>query len=165
MFLQMQQRVEKRNRENKLRKKTLKRVPVAGPSKAGPSNNDASSGDELSSIISVSSRAPSPENRIIPITKTKLKQKEKEKPEPKPVKKAPQKKGKKEKIRMTPREYAQMIKDKYNAPPAPGERRPVVDMFLKGKNIFYTGGDLSVASETTRDHMNLVGFHLPFKII
>ncbi|KAJ7271147.1 hypothetical protein C8J57DRAFT_1320897 [Mycena rebaudengoi] len=159
LFLQMQQRVEKRNRENKLRKKTLKRVPVAGPSKAGPSNNDASSGDELSSIISVSSRAPSPENRIIPITKTKLKQKEKEKPEPKPVKKAPQKKGKKEKIRMTPREYAQMIKDKYNAPTEPGERRPVVDMFLKGKNIFYTGGDLSVASETTRDHMNLLVKH------
>ncbi|KAJ7123756.1 hypothetical protein C8R44DRAFT_620870 [Mycena epipterygia] len=53
-----------------------------------------------------------------------------------------------------------MLKDKIEAPPDPAEKpRRKVDQFLKGKNIFYTGGDMTWASQTTMGRMDLIVKH------
>ncbi|KAJ7270618.1 hypothetical protein B0H12DRAFT_1208638 [Mycena haematopus] len=163
MFLQMKERMEKHSRmkrDKKLLRAASKTGKVAGPSKAGPS--EATSGDE-SSIISVSSssKPSSPEpNRKPAVAKPSTK------PKPKPqlaanLKPGPEKKGKKnQKIKMYPSEYAQMLNDESRKPPDPAAKpRRKVDQFLKGKNIFYAGGDMTWASETTMGRMRLIVKH------
>ncbi|KAJ6578743.1 DNA polymerase lambda [Mycena vulgaris] len=161
-FLEMKQRVEKHSamkREKKIHKGSKLATNVAvGPSKSRPSGRV--SGDE-SSIISVSSSPgpPSPEpNAIRPIKATiKPKPKPTERPKPPP---AAKKGKKKEKIKMYPKDYAQMLNDKLSAPPDPAEKPSrQYDQFLKGKNLFYTGGDMTWASERARGRMDLIVNH------
>ncbi|KAJ6625958.1 hypothetical protein B0H10DRAFT_1781966 [Mycena sp. CBHHK59/15] len=53
-----------------------------------------------------------------------------------------------------------MINEKAKAPPEPGDKpRAKADQFLRGKNIFYAGGDMTIASETTRGRMDLIVKH------
>lgn len=157
MFLQMQERVEKHakmKREKKLLKASKSASTVAGRNKDGPSN--PISGDE-SSIISVSSspRPPSPElNRKPPAAQSSTRPKAKPQPvaRPKPVL---TKKGKKEEVKMYPKDYAQMLNDQ-SEDPDPAEKRRHRKRFLVGKHIFYTGGDYKMASEATMQRMKLV---------
>ncbi|KAJ7143311.1 DNA polymerase lambda [Mycena crocata] len=154
-FLQLKERVEKKammKREKKIAKASKTGAIVAGPSKA------AISGDE--SIISVSSSSslpPSPEpNRIVPV-KVKQKQKQKQKAAPaeppKSVKAPPKQKGKTaERVRMYPKDYAQMLKDKSDSSLKPTGK----PQFLKGKYIFYTGGDMTWASKSTMKCMDII---------
>ncbi|KAF9529876.1 hypothetical protein CPB83DRAFT_851735 [Crepidotus variabilis] len=80
-------------------------------------------------------------------------------------------KGKKEKPQpMTPFEYAQMLQDKAaekisteltnnegpSSKPIARKKKSTTVRFLDGKNIFYTGGDMKNASETTRGRMNII---------
>jgi len=122
---------------------------------------------DKSSIIYVSS---SPSSRASSPAPVVLKQKEKnmkaavDKPKTKT-------KGKKEKPPpMTPVDYARMLQVKSAAAAAassdadPSTSKPVHKRktsgikFLEGKHIFYTGGDRTYASETTRGRMDLVRF-------
>ncbi|KAJ7658507.1 hypothetical protein B0H17DRAFT_1096959 [Mycena rosella] len=147
-FIQMQKRMEKHS-ALKLERKVSK---VSKPKLAA--------GDG-SSIISVSS-SPGPSssepNVIVPIkASTKAKAKATAKPKPKPAKAPPVKKGKG--VKMLPKDYAQMLMDERNAPPDPSEKPRRVRQFLKGKNIFYTGGDMTWASEGTKGRMRLMAKH------
>jgi hypothetical protein len=83
----------------------------------------------------------------------------------KPITKA---KGKKEKPPpMSPADYARMLQAKLAAAASkdadPSTSKPIPKRkastvkFLEGKHIFYTGGDRTYASETTRGRMDLVG--------
>ncbi|KAF7373640.1 DNA polymerase lambda [Mycena sanguinolenta] len=160
MFSEIKERVEK-HAKMKRDKKLLRGASntgskVAGPSKARPSDI---SGDE-SSIIASSSRPSSPE----PIRKPALgKSSAKPKPKPQPAAQAklgPAKKGKKEKIKMLPHQFAQMLIDESKVPPDPAAQpKRKVHQFLKGKNIFYTGGDMTWASEKTMACMRLIMKH------
>ncbi|KAF7369789.1 DNA polymerase lambda [Mycena venus] len=162
MFLQLQERMEKHammKREKKLLKATSKpSAKVAEASKDGPSNPIS---EDESSIISVSSssRPSSPESNRKPATT-----KSTAKPKPQPAahsKPAHAKRGKKkEKVKMYPNEYARMLNEKSKETPDPAAKpRRKVDQFLKGKNIFYTGGDMTWASETTMGRMDLIVKH------
>ncbi|KAJ7092439.1 DNA polymerase lambda [Mycena belliarum] len=152
-FAEVKERVEREKQRKALK---LRAKASAGPSKAGPNNR--SSGDE-SSIISVSSspsRASSPPlNAIVPI-----KASTKAKPKPKPAEKAkpvPAKKGKKnEKILMHPKDYAQMLNDQLITPDPAAKPRREREQSLKGKNIFFTGGDYKTASEGTMKRMQMI---------
>ncbi|KAJ7454997.1 DNA polymerase lambda [Mycena galericulata] len=147
-FLEMKERVEKK----KLLKASKSSAKIAGSSKTGP--RDAVSGDE--SVISISSSpSPRPEPNVIRPIKASTKPRPKPKPQAQPAavaKPAVAKKGKKkERVRMFPKDFAQMLKE---APP-PLAKNP----FLKDKNLFYTGGDMSWASETTMGRMkNIVKY-------
>ncbi|KAJ7832829.1 hypothetical protein B0H13DRAFT_236665 [Mycena leptocephala] len=149
----MMERMEKHSmmkRENKLLKAASKAGNVAGPS-------NVISRDDSSSIISVSSSRPSsPEPDRKPPTKSNTKPKPKPQPaarlKPKP---APPKKGKKEKTKMYPKDYAQMLNETEELPDTAKPRRND-KLFLKGKNIFYTGGDMTWASEKTMGRMDLI---------
>jgi DNA polymerase lambda len=165
LFLETKERMEqglKQNSRMQREKKQLKAASKAGRRIAGPSNNvqsDAISGDE-SSIVSVSSssRPSSPEHNRKPTNKSSAKVKPKSKTAA-PLKMALAKKGKAEKVKMLPHEYAQMLVDQSNEPLDPAVKpRRKVDQFLKGKNIFYTGGDMKWASITTMGRMDLVSF-------
>lgn len=121
-----------------------------------------------SSIIYVSS---SPSSRASSPAPVVLKRKEKnmkaavDKPKTKT-------KGKKEKPPpITPADYARMlqVKSAAAAATAPSDADPSTSKFvpkrkasgikfLEGKHIFYTGGDRTYASETTRGRMDLVRF-------
>jgi len=120
-----------------------------------------------SSIIYVSS---SPSSRASSPAPVVLKQKGKE------MKAAVEKpktktKGKKEKPPpITPADYARMLQVKIAAAAAASsgadpstsksvpKRKASGIKFLEGKHIFYTGGDRTYASETTRGRMDLVRF-------
>ncbi|KAJ6554447.1 hypothetical protein B0H19DRAFT_1294205 [Mycena capillaripes] len=155
MFLQMKERIEKHSmmkREKKLRKASKDGHKVAGDE---PSN--LISGDD-SSIISVSSspRPSSPEPSRKP---SAAKSSTKPKPKPQPVarpKPVPTKKGKKEKVKMYPKDYARMLNDQSDPAKKP---RPKVKQFLVGKVIFYTGGDMTLASESTMKRMQIILEH------
>ncbi|KAJ7730231.1 DNA polymerase lambda [Mycena maculata] len=149
MFLQMKERVEKQSRERNLRRASKSNAKVAGPSIAGPS--DPISGDESIILVSSSpSRQSSPEPNAIHPIKVTTKPKGKAKPQPAAhPKPRPSKKGKKERVKMYPKDFAQMLKD---TPPPPVKEK----QFLKGKNIFYTGGDMSWASEGTMGRMKII---------
>ncbi|KAJ7457053.1 DNA polymerase lambda [Mycena latifolia] len=161
-FVEMMERVEKQSAVKRERK--LSKVPkpgaksAAGPSKAGPSNHIAGDDSSIISVSSSPSRPSSPQpqpNAIVPIKATR---KSKLKPGDRPKQSAPAKKGKKEKIKMFPKDYAQMLIDQLAAPPDPAGKPRVEkrDQFLKGKNIFYTGGDYTTASDRTMGRMDLV---------
>ncbi|KAJ7800816.1 DNA polymerase lambda [Mycena olivaceomarginata] len=166
LFLETKERMEqglKQNSRMQREKKQLKAASKAGRRIAGPSNNvqsDAISGDESSMVsVSSSSRPSSPEHNRKPTNKSSAKVK----PKPKtaaPLKMALAKKGKAEKVKMLPHEYAQMLVDQSNEPLDPAVKpRRKVDQFLKGKNIFYTGGDMKWASITTMGRMDLIMKH------
>ena len=74
-------------------------------------------------------------------------------------------KGKKVKPQLvTPAEYARMLQEKAAVASAGNndeerslkKRKSPLVRFLTGKNIFYTGGDMKYATETTRGRMNIV---------
>ncbi|PPQ72029.1 hypothetical protein CVT26_006719 [Gymnopilus dilepis] len=120
-----------------------------------------------SSVICVSSspssRAASPD----PVKPSIMKPSDKKKQtQPAVEKKRP--KGKKEKATpMTPAEYARMLNEKSAASNdqvcstsmVPKRRKGPNFKFLEGKNIFYTGGDMKHASETTRKRMDIIVRH------
>jgi hypothetical protein len=58
---------------------------------------------------------------------------------------------------MYPKDYAQMLNETEELPDTAKPRRND-KLFLKGKNIFYTGGDMTWASEKTMGRMDLVSF-------
>ncbi|KAJ7827859.1 DNA polymerase lambda [Mycena olivaceomarginata] len=152
LFLETKERMEqglKQNSRMQREKKQLKAASKAGRRIAGPSNNvqsDAISGDE-SSIVSVSSssRPSSPEHNRKPTNKSSAKVK----PKPKtaaPLKMALAKKGKAEKVKMLPHEYAQMLVDQSNEPldPAVKSRRKWASITTMGRMdlIMKHGGTL-----------------------
>jgi DNA polymerase lambda len=65
---------------------------------------------------------------------------------------------------VTPAEYARMLQGKAAAASAGNndeerslkKRKSSLVRFLEGKNIFYTGGDMKYATETTRGRMDIV---------
>ena len=84
-----------------------------------------------------------------PPVKPKRKTKKKEKPPP-----------------MTPAEYARLLQAKAAVAETGTDdkgsnltkrRKTPIVKFLEGKNIFYAGGDMKYASETTRGRMDIVG--------
>jgi len=100
-----------------------------------------------------------PKQLKLPVEKRKLKGK-KEKPQP-----------------MTPSDYARMLQSRAGTssvleiiPVASSSRalqkkKTSTVKFLEGKNIFYTGGDMKTASETTRGRMDIVrSLHQPLFI-
>lgn len=73
---------------------------------------------------------------------------------------------------MTPAEYARTLQAKAAAiagdnaedqslRPGKERRKKPTIKFLEGKNIFYTGGDMKYASETTRGRMDIVRLSFP----
>ncbi|KAJ7630120.1 DNA polymerase lambda, partial [Mycena polygramma] len=158
VFLQMKERMEQHSamkREKKLLKASkTSGHNVAAPSKGGPGNPIP--GDESIISISASPGPSSPEPKRKPPTKSVTKPKPKPQPvvRPKPV---PPKKGKKgEKPKMYPKDYAQMLIDQREADP---DAKPRGKQFLKGLNIFFTGGDMTWASPGTMGRMELIVKH------
>ena len=151
MYLEVKQRIAN-HPSTKPRGKVIKlkpsRKPVAQPI------------DE-SSIIYVSSSPSSRASSPAPVV-SKQKEKQTKATVEKPKMKT---KGKKEKPPpMTPEDYARMLQAKAAAAasrdadpskPIPKRKTSTVK-FLEGKHIFYTGGDRTHASETTRGRMDIV---------
>ena len=111
---------------------------------------------------SPSSRANSP----IDTSSGMAKKVEKQPANPTGVKRKVQKKKEKPQP-MTPAEYARILQAKAAATvgdnaddqslrPGKERRKKPIVKFLEGKNIFYTGGDMKYASETTRGKMDIV---------
>jgi len=133
--------------------------------KLKPSRKPVAQPVDESSIIYISS---SPSSRASSPAPVVSKQKEKQKKAP--VEKNKTKtKGKKEKpLPMTPADYARMLQAKLAAAASrdadPSTSKPIPKRkastvkFLEGKHIFYTGGDRTHASETTRGRMDIVRF-------
>ncbi|KAJ7224647.1 DNA polymerase lambda [Mycena pura] len=147
--------------ENHARMKRERKLLKAGV-KDSASSKARSSSIESSDIISVSSssRPASPEPaRQPPAPSTKPKPKTKvpahDPPKPAPPKKNA--KGKKERVKMYPKDYAQMLNDKLNEPADP-KAKPC-RKFLAGKTIFYVGGEMTWASETTKGRMEIIVKH------
>lgn len=158
-----------------------KHIKLASKSVATASRNATDDDDE--SVIHVSSASSSPRSSSPPaaalvastkhrngkspshsdtaITKGKSKEVT-EKPKPKGMK------GKKEKSApVTPEEYAQRLVDKFKVKmAATSTDMPVPNhKFLHGLNIFYTGGDMTYASERTRGRMDLVSLTAKFRML
>ncbi|KAG6884445.1 hypothetical protein C0993_011047, partial [Termitomyces sp. T159_Od127] len=145
-----------------------KHIKVSSKSAATASGNATDDDDE--SVVDLSSASSSPRSssppKVVASTKRRngkdmgiAKGKSKEVAE-KP--KAKGTKGKKEKpAPVTPEEYAQKLAEKVQAKmgatttdvPIPNHR------FLHGMNVFYTGGDMTYASERTRGRMDLIVRH------
>jgi DNA polymerase lambda len=158
MYLEVKKRIanhQSTKRPGKVIKMKLSRKPVAQPI------------DEPS-IIHVSS---SPSSRASSPAPVGLKQKEKEMKAAVEKPKTKAAKGKKEKPPpMTPVDYARMLQVKSAAAATASsdvdpstsksvpKRKASGIKFLDGKHIFYTGGDRTYASETTRGRMDLVRF-------
>lgn len=155
MYLEVKKRIanhESTKHPSKVFKSKPSRKPVAQPI-------------DKSSIIYVSS---SPSSRASSPAPVGLKQKEK-KMKPAVEKPKTKTKGKKEKPPpVSPADYARMLRVKSaaaatalsNADPSTSKlipkRKASGIKFLEGKHIFYTGGDRTYASETTRGRMDLV---------
>ncbi|KAJ7735899.1 hypothetical protein B0H16DRAFT_124593 [Mycena metata] len=145
--------LERTAKKREKRDEALPRRARQSPKVSAPCHGGTISEDESIISISTSSRPSSPP----PIRKL-TKPSAKPPPKPKPVvqsKSVPPKKGKKkEKVKMYPKDYAQMLLDQ---PPDPSAKRR--QQFLKGMNIFYTGGDMTWASDATRGRMDLIVQH------
>lgn len=133
--------------------------------KMKPSRKPVAQPIDKSSIIYVSSSPSSRASSPAPVV-LKQKQKEMRAAVEKPKTKT---KGKKEKPPpITPADYARMLQMKSaaaatassNVDPSTSKsvhkRKASGIKFLEGKHIFYTGGDRTYASETTRGRMDLV---------
>ncbi|KAI0772384.1 DNA polymerase beta palm-domain-containing protein [Trametes elegans] len=66
--------------------------------------------------------------------------------------------GKKADRYVTPIQYAEKLQAQLSERPA-GKRAQRANLFLKGKRIFYYGGDLNYACEQTRNRMNIITRH------
>ncbi|TFK29191.1 hypothetical protein FA15DRAFT_664515 [Coprinopsis marcescibilis] len=120
--------------------------------------SDVSDSDMSSASSRASSRASSPANsKIGPKDKQKITSTITEKGK-KAKNEKPLAKHKKEKPKsMTPSEYAQHLQS--TAAELRPKRRGTGIPFLEGYKIFYTGGDMRIASETTRKRMELIVRH------
>lgn len=163
MLLEMKERIATHSMNKRQRDKVLKLKPKPVLPDTSISIAEAAHRNDDSSIIyissSPSSRASSPGPTEVSTSK---KQGVKEKPaRPAIEKRLP--KGKKEKPQpMTPAEYARSLKSKpvdagnsASGPPL-ARRKSNGSKVLAGKNIFYIGGDMRHASETTRGRMDIV---------
>lgn len=171
MYLEVKERIAKhqptKSRDRVLRSGSKLILPESSVNAVAAEVVDESSIIYVSS--SPSSRANSPEPVKYHITKQTEKKKE---TKPAVEKKRP--KGKKEKPSpMTPAEYARMLHEKAAASNVQDGSTSITAQrkkghnfrFLEGKNIFYTGGDMKHASETTRKRMDIVWFRVISRIM
>ncbi|KAJ2919657.1 hypothetical protein MD484_g855, partial [Candolleomyces efflorescens] len=151
LMLQLKERVA-RHAPSKVLPKTVK----LGKAGTAPVSESAAPAGE-SSIIYVPSSPSSREGTPPPAKKARkqpdLSNVDKGKQRAKGVVTAA--KGKKEKPKpVTPFEYAEQLKTKGLA--GKTQRRVSASPFLEGYNVFYTGGDRTYASETTRNRMEIL---------
>ncbi|KAG6907586.1 hypothetical protein DXG01_008343, partial [Tephrocybe rancida] len=177
MYLEVKQRIAAHassKQKDKLLKLPLPPKPVSAKSGNATVDDDDNSVVYLSSGSSESSRPSSPVNaastsaKRLPkkpqpssnkIVKANDKGKEKEKPKSKATKS----KKKEKPLLVSPEEYAKNLIEKINAKMVGVARdsdAPIPQSkFLHGMNFFYTGGDMTYASERTRGRMDLIVRH------
>ncbi|CAA7262003.1 unnamed protein product [Cyclocybe aegerita] len=155
LYLEVQQRIAK-HASTKQRDKVLKTAPIDESSIIYVSSSPSSRTSSPAPVAPESSKKAQTEQSKPVVAKRKVHRK-KEKPQP-----------------MTPTEYARMLQAKAAAaaaeaaegqmndaegstskPPMKKRKSPTVK-FLSGKNIFYAGGDMRNASETTRAKMDII---------
>jgi hypothetical protein len=171
MLLEMKERIAKHSMNKKQRDKVLK----VKPKPVLPDNSirmlGAAHHNDDSSIIYISS---SPSSRASSPGPTEVSASKKQGVKGKSAKLAVEKrlpKGKKEKPQpMTPAEYARSLNSKpvdagisVSGPPL-ARRKSTGSKVLAGKNIFYVGGDMRHASETTRGRMDIVCIFIALNI-
>ncbi|KAG6852852.1 hypothetical protein C0991_008573 [Blastosporella zonata] len=169
LYLEIKQRIASHTSAKQEGK--LLKLPLPATAKPGYETDD-----DDSSVVDLSS-APSSSSSFSPLNAARsalisskrlpkktqpssskiVKGKEKEKEKPKPAKS----KKKEKPPPVSPEEYAQKLVDKAKAKMAgidPDAPTPT-SKFLHGMNIFYTGGDMTYASERTRGRMDLIVKH------